>query len=379
MCLGIIFSLWNKMVEAKIFVIHSRNMASRTGLYTHHHKGMPFTLILIGVVVLLVEQGIWISAEFQGGQAGAFVAARTIYASDKAKYKMYDADIKEIKKIVGRVRAGKNLNPDVWPNESKVAVLLSFDMDTETISLRIDDLSIAAHARGEFGARVGVPRILNLLSSHKIPATFFIPAVSALLHKDRVELIQSQKQKHEFGIHGWVHEKMDSISAKQELDFATRAFETLKTLTGVAPVGIRTPSWDVSNSTVGIIKKLGLIYDSSLMADDRPYELKENGKNTGIIELPVSWILDDVAYFSFGNHVRESPLVSPDEILEIWKAEFDTAYKEGTTFVLTMHPFLIGRRSRIIILEKLIKYIKCHEGVWFATHADTAQYVKDYK
>ncbi|MBP1768391.1 MAG: polysaccharide deacetylase family protein, partial [Candidatus Aminicenantes bacterium] len=151
---------------------------------------------------------------------------------------------------------------------------------------------------------------------------------------------------------------------------------TLKQVSGKAPVGIRTPSWDFSASTLKIIRELGLLYDSSLMADDRPYEIIENGKPTGVVELPVEWLLDDYPYFGFERFTDVRPHITPNEVFEIWSAEFDKAYEEGTLFVLTMHPKYIGHRSRIMMLEKLIQHMLAKKDVWFATHEAVARYVK---
>jgi len=156
-----------------------------------------------------------------------------------------------------------------------------------------------------------------------------------------------------------------------------RCFDTLKEQTGKAPVGIRTPSWDFSAYTLKLIRELGLLYDSSLMADDRPYEILENGKPTGVVELPVEWLLDDYPYFGFERFTDVRPHITPNEVFEIWAAEFDKAYEEGTLFVLTMHPKYIGHRSRIAMLEKFIQHILAKKDVWFATHEEIARYVKN--
>jgi len=107
---------------------------------------------------------------------------------------------------------------------------------------------------------------------------------------------------------------------------------------GKVPTGIRTPSWDFSRSTLKLIRELALVYDSSLMADDRPYELVEDGKPTGIVELPVEWLLDDYPYFGFSRYSSVRPHIKPMDVFEIWVSEFDKAYEEGTLFILTMHP-----------------------------------------
>jgi peptidoglycan/xylan/chitin deacetylase (PgdA/CDA1 family) len=143
-------------------------------------------------------------------------------------------------------------------------------------------------------------------------------------------------------------------------------------LTGTRPVGYRAPSWDFSPNTLNIIRDLGFLYDSSLMSDDRPYELLAAGQPTGIVELPVEWIQDDAPLFD----PRGTRYESPRDILQVWKDEFDVAYEEGTMFLLTTHPHVIGHRSRVVILEELIDYIRTKPGVWFATHGQVAEYVR---
>lgn len=112
------------------------------------------------------------------------------------------------------------------------------------------------------------------------------------------------------------------------------------------------------------------------MADDEPYELLEDGQPTGLVELPVEWIRDDAIYFNMDRFSALRPYTPPASVLEIFKAEFDGAYGERGLFLLTMHPHIIGHRSRIALLERLIEHIRGHAGVWFATHAEIAQYVK---
>ena len=136
-----------------------------------------------------------------------------------------------------------------------------------------------------------MPKILRLLAEHEVPASFFMPAVSALLHPGEVEAYVAGG--HEVGVHGWIHERNMLLAREDELDLTGRALETLEKLSGVRPVGIRTPSWDFSDHTLAIIEELGLAYDSSLMADDEPYELLADGRPTGIVEIPVEWIRDD--------------------------------------------------------------------------------------
>jgi peptidoglycan/xylan/chitin deacetylase (PgdA/CDA1 family) len=144
----------------------------------------------------------------------------------------------------------------------------------------------------------------------------------------------------------------------------------------VRPCGLRTPSWDFSQHTLAIIREMGLLYDSSLMADDEPYELLEDGEPTGIVELPVEWIRDDYPYFGMDRRGGLRPHTPPESVLAIWKAEFDGALEEGGLFLLTMHPHVIGHRSRMAILDELVRHMRAQRGVWFATHREIAEFVR---
>ena len=290
--------------------------------------------------------------------------------------KPWEWSLDKVRSQVDRVRAGKDLTPETWPGGARVAVALSFDFDAETNALRDMNLSPGTFSQGEYAARVAIPRILDLMEKYDIPASFFVPAVSALIHKQEIQAILA-KNKHEIGLHGWIHERNSLLSEQEERDLMKRSFDTLKELTGTAPVGIRTPSWDFSPNTLTIIKEMGLLYDSSLMADDRPYEILEGGNPTGVVELPVEWLLDDYPYFGFSRYSSVRPHIKPVDVFAIWAAEFEKAYEEGTLFVLTMHPKYIGHRSRMVMLETLIQYIQTHADVWFATHEEIARYVKD--
>ena len=280
----------------------------------------------------------------------------------------------QIREIVGRVRAGRDLTPKAWPNGTRVAVGLSFDLDNETTALRDGVSSPGILSQGEYGSRAGLRRVLALLDRHAIAASFFVPAVSAMIHRDSMKAI-GQSGRHEVGLHGWIHERNSQLDAATERDLLQRASKTLEAITGRRPVGMRTPSWDYSAHTIQIAKELGLLYDSSLMADDRPYEVLAAGKPTGIVELPVEWILDDYPYFWMDRSSTIRPTMTPDEVYAIWKAEFDVAYEERGMFILTMHPHIIGHRARTAMLDRLVGYMKTKPGVWFATHEQIARHV----
>ena len=220
-----------------------------------------------------------------------------------------------------------------------------------------------------------MPRIRRILRENKVSASFFVPAVVAKLHPDEQRNLVDEG--HEIGIHGWIHEFNSTLPEADERELMLRAGDVLEEITGIRPVGMRTPSWDFSQSTLSICKEMGLLYDSSLMADDEPYELLEDGEPTGVIELPVEWIRDDAPYLMMDRATGLRPYTSPNSVLEIFKSEFDGAFKEGGLFLLTLHPHISGHRSRIVILEELIDYIKSFPDVWFATHAEIAQFCKE--
>jgi peptidoglycan/xylan/chitin deacetylase (PgdA/CDA1 family) len=254
-----------------------------------------------------------------------------------------------------------------------VAVALSFDSDHETLPLRDGDTGPGKLSQGEFGSRVGARRILALLAERGIPATFFMPAVSALLHPEEVRRYVAEG--HEVGMHGWIHERNMTLQPQDERELALRSADVLEKSTGVRPVGIRTPSWDFSSATLAITRELGLLYDSSLMADDEPYEIIQEGEPTGIVEIPVEWIRDDAVYFPMDRYTALRPYATPRSVLSIWIDEFEGAYADGGLFQLTMHPHVIGHRSRMAVLAELVEHISSREGVWFATHAQVAEYV----
>jgi peptidoglycan/xylan/chitin deacetylase (PgdA/CDA1 family) len=277
--------------------------------------------------------------------------------------------------VVNKVRAGRDLTPKSWLDSARVAVGLSFDVDNETLSLREGQTSPALMAQGEYGARTGLPRILKLLDQFEIPATFFVPAITVKLYPQAIKDILSRGQ-HEIGAHGWIHERNSQLEEADERDLMQRSIKTLTEMTGKKPTGLRTPSWDFSPFTMKLIHEFGLLYDSSLMADDRPYEILIEGAATGIVELPVEWILDDYPYFGMDRQSAIRPYMQPQDVLDIWRAEFDKAYEERTMFILTMHPHIIGHRSRIMALEQLINHIQSHQNVWFATHEAIARFVQ---
>ncbi len=278
-----------------------------------------------------------------------------------------------VRSVVNGVRAGRSLQPKSWPGGKRVAVLLSFDVDNETIPIRYGEPTVGSLSQAQYGARVGLPRILKLLDAHKIPASFFIPSVSLAITPEMATWIKASG-RHEIGVHGWIHEMNMTLPDSAERALVAKAVAELTALTGTKPTGYRAPSWNFSPNTLRILRDMGFRYESSLMADDAPYELLQNGEATGLVELPVEWILDDAPLFD----PRGQSYASPRDVARVWMDEFDKAMAEGTMVVLTMHPHVSGHRSRIVALEQFIAYVEKTGGakVWWATHAQAAEYVR---
>jgi peptidoglycan/xylan/chitin deacetylase (PgdA/CDA1 family) len=261
-----------------------------------------------------------------------------------------------IEQAVNKVRAGRDLTPDNWPGGARVAVLLSFDVDNETIWLRNGDTNVGGLSQGQYGARVGLGRVLDLLEEQDISASFFGPAISFSLAPEMIKAIQANAV----------------LPREIEERLLRMAVERMTELMGERPVGYRAPSWNFSDNTLELLMEMDFLYDSSLMADDRPYEIVANGEATGFVELPVDWILDDAPLMNpLGDRYS-----SPREVMQVYQDEFDVAYEEGTVFVLTMHPHYIGHRSRIVVLRELIEYMKSKPGVWFGTHEEAVRWVR---
>jgi peptidoglycan/xylan/chitin deacetylase (PgdA/CDA1 family) len=282
------------------------------------------------------------------------------------------------RKLVAQVRAGKRYRPNTWKDGARCAVALSFDSDHETNELRDGGKSIGRMCWGQYGNRVGVPRIRALLEKHDVKATFYVPAVSAMLYPEEQRALVDEG--HEIGIHGWIHELNSVLPLAAERDLMLRSADVLEKITGRRAVGMRTPSWDFSPNTLAIQKEMGLFYDSSLMADEDCYELLLRGDPTGVVELPVEWVRDDAVYFSMNRFASLRPYTPPTDVFETFRRELDAAWEEGGIFQLTMHPHIIGYRSRIWIVDELIRHAKSKgKGkVWFATHEQVARYAKEH-
>ena len=232
---------------------------------------------------------------------------------------------------------------------------LTFDVDAEAPILALGreharNLGAMSHQR--FGPHVGVPRILDLLAEYALPATFFVPGLTADRYPEAVERILAAG--HEVGHHSYAHvAPVDQSDDEERADFE-RALEALAR-TGVEPVGYRCPGWEPSYRTPRLLAEHGLRYDSSLFDDDRPYVLETDAGD--LVELPVSWELDDWEQYAYLPRPSVGiGLESPAKVLDLWTSALDAYRRYGALFVLTCHPFLSGRPTRIETLRRLLEH-----------------------
>jgi peptidoglycan/xylan/chitin deacetylase (PgdA/CDA1 family) len=177
-------------------------------------------------------------------------------------------------------------------------------------------------------------------------------------------------------VHGWIHEVTSQLDRATEADLMARARDALAGMTGTLPVGHRAANWDLSPHTIELVAEQGFSYDSSLFSDDHCYELVCEGRPTGVVEIPVDWSRDDAVYLLFNREPPTRPWTPPEAVFDIFRREFDAAFDEGGVCQLVFHPFVIGYRARIWILDRLIAHAKSRGPVWFPTHAELAAHVR---
>jgi len=255
-----------------------------------------------------------------------------------------------------------------------VIACLTFDVDAEAPILaagreHAHNLGVMSHQA--FGPRVGVPRILDLLAEYELPATFFVPGWTADHHPDAVERILAAG--HEIGHHSYAHVAPIDQSDDEERADLERAFTALERH-GVRPVGYRCPGWEPAYRTPALLVEHGFLYDSSLFDDDRPYVL-ETGDGE-LVELPVSWELDDWEQYAYLPRPGVGTgLENPAKVLDLWRSALDAYRRHDALFVLTCHPFLTGRPTRIETLRRLVEHALSLGDVEFRSLRDVAETV----
>jgi len=269
-------------------------------------------------------------------------------------------------------------------------VCLTFDFDAMSGFIARGMTSATPVSRGEFGADVAAPRILELLKKYRIPSSWYIPGHTLETYPDRCR--QVHEDGHEIGHHGWTHVPPALLTRQEEEEGLVRANEQIQKLTGRYARGYRSPAWDLSPHSVELLLKHGFIYDSSMMGNDfTPYRVRQGdlitldqpavfGKTTRLIEMPVSWTLDDHPHFEF---IRTQEWILPglmnaNLVLDDWINDFNYMKKKLNwgVIIYTFHPYVIGRGGRMLILEKLIRKLKDNGVVFTTVEAAAAEYAK---
>lgn len=261
-----------------------------------------------------------------------------------------------------------------WPDGRRCAAMLCFDVDGETTALA-EDPALARRrtlmSQCEYGPRIGVPRLLGLLDHLQVPATFFIPGYIAERHPRMVRTIVAAG--HEVGLHGYLHERLSGLTEEEEERLLLRCLDLLGSIAGVGPAGFRAPWFETNPWTADLLARHGLLYGASEMGDDVPYL-----HPSGLVEIPGQWLLEDWEQFAFSadpawGFVPENCA----KVHDLWWREFEAMHDFGCCFVLTLHPWLSGRPSRVRLLEGLVREMQGKGGVWFARGRELAAYVRN--
>jgi peptidoglycan-N-acetylglucosamine deacetylase len=259
-----------------------------------------------------------------------------------------------------------------WPDEADTCLSLTFDVDIETpwrFRFGDADRRLSQLSEGRYGIRRGLPRVLELLEDEEISATFFVPGRTAADFAEALGPIVAAG--HEIGHHGHDHADLSETDPGLASDELARGLEALERELGVRPAGYRAPCWTLTPETLELLWEHGFAYDSSLMEDDRPYFLVDEGSDRRLVEFPVHWSLDDYVYFGYDTH-QGGRMSAPETVMDIWASEVRTAARERRHLSLTMHPECIGRPYRIEMLRTLLDLARSEHSVVFRTLGDVA-------
>ncbi len=262
-----------------------------------------------------------------------------------------------------------------WKDGARCAVSVTFDVDGETLWISRDPDNakrIGVLSHGTYGPRVALPMILDLLDQVGVKGTFFVPGWIIEHHRERIEAIHARG--HELGHHGYLHEWLGDAPVAKEEEVLEKGIELVKSITGTAPRGYRSPAWELGPNTLDLLRKHGFEYSSNLMDDIRPYV---HPGTPPLVELPVHWLLDDAPFFSYSIRPPHRNIFAASAVGTAWWEEFEGLRHVGGYFNLAMHPQFIGRPSRLAMLEGLLKRIQQVPDVWIAPLGEVARYWRE--
>ncbi len=269
-----------------------------------------------------------------------------------------------------------------WPNGARCAVMLTFDVDAEYVWLGMDPGTIdqpSVLSIGRFGPERGIERVLDVLERYGVRATFMVPGRVAELYPGQIKEVV--RRGHEIGHHGYEHENYGVLDREQQREVFLKGIDALVRVTGQRPYGWRTPMGQMTADTIRLLHELEFTWTSFMRGDDRPYFLELEGEQTSLVEIPAHWELDDFPYFIYSFDPPfprgQSRIASYEDVFGIWTSEFDGYYKYGLCYVPMFHPQCIGSPGRIHLLERLLRYITDHPGVWFAIGSEVASFWRE--
>lgn len=274
----------------------------------------------------------------------------------------------------------KNGDGIAWPHGRRIAVMLTFDFDAELLRASVTGGTIGFSdlSRGRYGPDEGLKRILAMLKRQGLRATFFVPGAVCERYPEQVAAIAAQG--HELAYHGYMHDAYVDMQEEDEEANMKKSESLLKSFSGSAPVGYRGPLDLLPLCSPALMKKRGYLYDSTLKDCDWAYLYDEDDPASSVVELPTDPSLDDFSffYFSYADEATITCTYPPAYVRQIWQDNFDELAEEGDkVMVLKLHPQLIGRASRVRMLEGFIEYMKA-SGAWIVTCREAATYVRKF-
>ena len=270
-------------------------------------------------------------------------------------------------------------NKPIWPNGAKCAVAITFDLDVDSF-LHIEKPKtsheyLCTISNCRYGPDVAVPRILETYRKFNLKQSFFVPAWCIEQYPYAVEAMV--KDGHEIGHHGYIHEAQNECSREDEAYWLKRGIDVIERFCGERPRGFRAPLYHYSHNTTDLLIEEGFTYDSSMGQDDVPYLLKSKGGDGDLVELPIHWGVDDwPPYVHMPEIDYMMPVRAPSDGIKIYREEFDAMYTHGGLLIAVCHPFVSGRVSRWMEMEKLIEYMAAKGDVWFARLDEIAAHTR---
>jgi peptidoglycan/xylan/chitin deacetylase (PgdA/CDA1 family) len=278
-----------------------------------------------------------------------------------------------------------------WPNDARLAVSIVVnyeegsernfamgDPDQESMTefgsypMPSDIRNLAMESMYEYGSRVGVWRVLDLLKTMRAPATFYACAVAFEHTPDVARAIITDG--HEVCSHGYRWEETFRLTEAEEREHIRLAVESFKKTCGFRPSGWYCRYGPSDRTRRLVVEEGGFLYDSDSYNDDTPFYVKVGAKHQ--LVLPYAPDINDIKFWV-------SPgFITKDQFASYMKDSLDTLYAESARFPRMMsiglHPRIIGRPGRLGSLRYFIAYAQSFPDVWFATREQIARWWIDH-